>query len=498
MAEERTQVLTRAAGYTPRPYRRTRVLDSRSLHIVQRFTSGWTPGLRAQIANVGGIDKWFARQLSPASVSDAFYYGSLGWWTSNSLTGAAVYQRDQDGVEGIWEANANYARWSLVRRIHGQRQVQETMANFWEHHFHVPTGGDPAGLFRAHYGRVIRSHALGRFDILLNAVITHPSMGCFLGNAESTKDEPNENLGREVLELHTVSPAAGYSEDDVKNSARILTGWRVDLWDTWNVAYDPGSHWTGPVKVLGFTHPNGSADGRAVTKAYLDYLARHPATARFLARKLATHFVSDNPSATLIAHLAQVYRANNTAIAPVLRAIVTSTEFKNRIRRKVRTPEEDVIASYRALGARVARPTRDESAANSMLWQTESIGLQPFDWPRPDGRPDTGAAWSSVSRMLGSFSAHYSMAGGWWPSAEVAYKQPAQWLPQTTIRFDEFVDHLSRTILGRPSTAVLLQACCQATGVRPATAINRSHGLIKWDMPRLLTVFLDSPDHLAR
>jgi len=295
-----------------------------------------------------------------------------------------------------------------------------------------------------------------------------------------------------------VGRTAGYTEDDVKSSARILTGWRVDVWNTWVASYQPTSHWTGAVKVLDFTHPNTSSDGRAVTKAYLDHLAHHPATARRIARKLAVRFVSDSPSDALVGHLAAVYLANDTAIAPVLKSLIASKEFQASAGKKTRTPEEDVIATYRALGVRVAPPKNDSAAAVSILWQTNQIGQAPFEWPRPDGRPDTASAWSSVSRLLGSFSVHYSMAGGWWPSVGIAYTAPAGWLPKTSIRFDSLVDHLARSILGRGSTALLLQVACQATGIVPSAVITKEHELIRWGMPRLLTVFLDNPTHLGR
>lgn len=486
------------ATYTPRPYRRTPVPDARTLLMVQRFTGGWTPALRTQIANVGGIDKWFLRQLTPSKLSDTFYNGSASWWVSNTLPTAELWRRDQEEIEGIWQACANYQRWSLVRRMHSERQVLETMAAFWEHHFNVPAVGDAQGLFRADYGRTIRRLALGRFADLLRATITHPAMGCYLGNAQSTKRAPNENLGRELLELHTVTRSAGYTEDEVKASARILTGYRVDTWRTWEVSYDPASHWTGPVTVLGFSRANADPDGRAVTTAYLDYLARHPYTARNIARKLAVRFVSDRPSEALVSHLAQVYRANDTRIVPVLRALVASTEFRSSALKKIRTPDEDVVASYRALGARIAKPGSDQAAANAILWQTHTIGQGPFSWPRPDGRPDRAEAWTSVSRMLGSFDVHLNLAGGWWPTRAVTYKKPYQWLPQQRIRFDQFVDHLSRTILGRRSTATLLKACCEAADCRPGTIITRDHAVIRWEMPRLLTVFLDNPYHLSR
>jgi len=314
----------------------------------------------------------------------------------------------------------------------------------------------------------------------------------------STKAAPNENLGRELLELHTVSRAAGYTEDDVKSSARILTGYRVDLWNTWVASYQPSSHWTGAVNVLGFSDPNTSSDGRAVTKAYLDYLAHHPSTANRIARKLATRFVSDNPSESLVAHLATVYLANDTAIAPVLKALVASKEFLASSGKKTRTPEEDVIATYRALGVSVAPPKTDDAAAVIMLWQAHAIGQGPFEWPRPDGRPDSAGAWSSVSRVLGSFEVHYAMAGRWWPKVGIGYRTPAGWLPKSSIRFDQLVDHMSRSILGRISTTLLLRTACQATGIGPSTVITKDHALVRWMMPRLLTVFLDNPTHLGR
>jgi hypothetical protein len=474
------------------------VLGERGLLVLERFTGGWTPALGAEVAAVGGIDRWFAAQLDPAGISDDFYTASASWWYSITASTADLWARDRAGTEGMWVANANYERWSMLRRMYSARQVLETMANFWEHHLHVPGDSDGVALFRSDYGQMIRRNALGRFDVLLQEAITHPAMGVYLGNAVSTKRAPNENLGRELLELHTVGRAAGYTEDDVKSSARILTGYRVDQWKTWNVFYDPTAHWTGPVTVLGFNDPNAASDGRAITAAYLRYLAHHPSTARTIARKLAVRFVSDDPSAALVDHLAQVYLANDTAIVPVLRALVASEEFAVSAGAKMRTPDEDVVATYRALGVRVQAPTAGSSAANAILWQTSEIGLRPFGWTRPDGRPDRAESWSSVSRILSSFDVHYSMSGGWWPTKDVVYVARADWLPAAAVRFDALVDDMSRKILGRPATGLLQTAAEQATGCTAATVITKDHAVARWDMPRLLTVFLDSPTHFTR
>jgi hypothetical protein len=126
------------------------------------------------------------------------------------------------------------------------------------------------------------------------------------------------------------------------------------------------------------------------------------------------------------------------------------------------------------------------------------VGLVPFTWPRPDGRPDSAEPWSSTSRLLNSFEVHYVLAGGWWPNREVTYRSAASWLPQSRIRFDRLVDHLSRTLTGRRSTSILLRACCEAVGAAPGETITTSHAVVKWKMPRLLVTFLDQPAHLTR
>ena len=371
------------------------------------------------------------------------------------------------------------------------------MTQFWESHLHVPTNGDPNFPFRKQYGDVIYRHALGRFDQMLEAAATHPAMLVYLDQAVSTKQHPNENLARELLEIHTVG-ADEMSEKDVQNMARVLTGWRVDVYESWDVYYDKPSHAVGKVKVLGYTHKNKSHDGREVTREVLHYLARRPATARRIARRLATKFVHDDPPAALVERLAKVYLRNDTAIKPVLQALVASSAFRSAQGRKVRDPSEDVVATYRALGARVDKPGTDQSAANVMLWQAANIGATPFSWPRPDGPPLDSGAWSSPSRLLSSLSFHYGMSGGWWPTVDVRHLEPKERIPEWPIRFDRLVDHLSRALLHEESTAPLLRACCEAVGCRPHEQVDKEHAVVQWQMPRLLTTLLDSPTFFTR
>lgn len=487
--------------YRPARYRRgPRILGARARHLVGRFSYGITPALAKDVRRAGGARSWFEAQLAPDSVSDEHADELDSWWPSLHRTAEELWQRQADEVEGVWEVVQDYQRWALLRRMRSRRQVLETMTEFWENHFNVPATGDAQGTWRAAYGRTIRQHALGRVEDLIQGVIVHPAMLINLDNVSSTKQHPNENLGRELLELYTVG-RGHYTEADVKESARILTGWTVDMWDTFAEVYRPRWHSRGPVEVMGFRHPNDEADGRPVTRDYLSYLARHPATAQRIAHRLCVKFVSDEPPAELVDQLAAVYLAHDTDIRPVLRTLVDSAAFAAAVGAKVRDPGEDLVATYRALDVRVARPTAESTgrhASDALLWQVASLGTMPFDWPRPDGQPIDNVSWSSASRMLASMDVHMTLSGGWWPTEGARYRKDAAWVPKFPMRFDKLVDHLSRTLLHQPSTSTLLQACCEAVDIEPHARITRKHPLVRWNMQRLLTTFLDSPAFLTR
>ena len=141
------------------------------------------------------------------------------------------------------------------------------------------------------------------------ASANHPAMLLYLNNAESTKDNPNENYGRELLELHTVGVDGGYNEEDMRQSTPIMTGYSVDRGDRL-FEYNNWAHFRGPVQVMDFTAANAEENGYQVGIQYLKYLANHPSTAQHLARKLCMRFVSDEPDQTLVDSLAATYLAN--------------------------------------------------------------------------------------------------------------------------------------------------------------------------------------------
>lgn len=475
-----------------------KLLSPADRHLAGRWSYGLTPALARDVRRSGGGAAWWDQQVRrPGRVPDRPAQAVRAWWPDLDRGPADLWRREQEQVRGGWEVMGDYGRWLLVRRMLTRRPVLEKMTEFWESLLHVPVNGDPHFTWRVDYGDTIRRHALGRYDRLLTAAITHPAMLISLSAATSTKVAPNENLGRELLELHTVG-LGNHDESDVKDSARILTGWHVDLWRSWAASYRPEDHATGAVRVGTFSHPNTDPDGRAVTRAYLRHLAHHPDTARRVCHRLATKFVHDDPPAALVRRLARVYVRNDTAIVPVLRELVASKEFRGSARAKLRDPSEDVVATYRALGVKLRRPTRAESGANAVLWQAESIGLSPHAWPRPDGTPVTDQAWATPARALASINVHWSLAGGWWPKRDTTFRPARTWVPaRGSIRFSALVDDLSREMLHRPATAWLQRTAQIATGYGPRERITREHPLVRWQFARLLAAILDSPDHLA-
>lgn len=264
------------------------------------------------------------------------------------------------------------------------RPFEERLARFWSNHLVVPTAKVPATILVGAYEReVIRPHATGKFSDMLMASAKHAAMLTFLDNDTSIgpnssfgrarKMGLNENLGREILELHTMGVDGGYSQADVLALAKALTGWNtapailranttyasaIDLPQRapdgpYAFAFYPEWHEPGAFTMLGKTY---SQAGVAQAESMLRDLARHPATARYVATKFARHFVGDEPSDALVKRLAAVYLAHDTDIGEMARALVESPESWQPAKRKLKQPEDYAVSGLRGLGVRVAAP----------------------------------------------------------------------------------------------------------------------------------------------
>ena len=494
-----TTAVATASAYTPRAYTATTVPSAYELHVMKRLGCGFSRATLGAVRRAGGIDQWLEQQLDPSSVAQPAIMAEVdAWFPDLRRTPAQKAATNKSGSKYAWQYGLDLMNWNVMRRIYSFRTVQETMVDFWSNHLHISTSDDKVFTHHYAYNQMIREKALGTFEDLLVSAALHPAMLVYLDNFRSVRNAANENQGRELLELHTVGTGTGYTEDMVKDSAKLLSGWSVNWGGDYEPVYDTGAHTTGPVRVLDFTHANGSADGREATLAYLRYLAHHPATARNVAQRLAVRFVGDTPSQGLVDQLTQVFLDSGTDIKATLRALVAHPEFRASAGAKMSTPVDDFVATSRVLGVRARRPAHGASSSFATAANYAHGGLRLFSWPRPDGAPETNSEWTSGVRMLRSYRFHWQLAGGYYPRYDVSFVPARYRVPRTRISFDLYFDHLSRYLLGRPSTARSLQAACVATGLTPRTVVTRTHAVAGWMFPHLTSVLLDSPEHMTR
>lgn len=399
------------------------------------------------------------------------------------------------GREYGWDVMGQLTLVTMGLQVWSPAQLYETVVDFFANHLNVPNFSDGQTWVRHRYDLdVIRRHAFGTFADMLVAALRHPAMLVYLDGASSTSTRINENLGRELLELHTVGLDAAYTETDVLNSARILTGLGQND-RTSEFHYRPEWHWTGPVRVLGFVHANAvAAQGESVAVGYLNYLARHPSTAKRLARKLCIRYVSDTPPASLVDRVAQVYLANDTAILPTLEAIVTSPDFWSAQRAKVRRPAENLAASLRILGA---RPAADMTKTLQTLhWMNSDTGHVPQTWPPPDGFPDVASSWRSTATLARLWSYHRGVAMNWWSDAVVVppltelYPVPG---PTTS---GAVIEALAVRLLGGPLPVAATQALQTFLGEPATTTLDRS--TLRWQLGQVVALILDGPQFAKR
>ena len=466
------------------------------LHLLRRATYGPTPSLLASVKKTGRA-AWLKQQLNPASIDDsacsrliADRFPTLAWSISKVRT---------EYPDGTWDVMIDLSMAALARATWSKRQLLEVMVDFWSNHLNVTNPSDSGWDCRADYDRVvIRKHALGRFEDMLIASAQHPAMLHYLNNDENSRFAVNENYGRELLELHTVSVEAGYTETDMLNSARIMTGFGVD-WETglYN-QFSTDDHYRGHVKVMGFSNANTDPiKGRALGISYLKYLAHHPQTAQHIARKLVERFVSDAPNAALTNTLAKTYLKHGTDIRPVLQQLLTSHAFNTSVGKKVRRPTEDVIATLRILGYRPE--TSGTDGMRSLYYATENLGHAPFAWAQPDGYPDVAAAWQSAGTTLERWNTHLAMTSHGWPVNNLV--QPAlislvpKPLPPT---HGHLVDALARRLVFRTLHPTHKAAILTFLGKNTASPLTPDSEAIGWRLPYVAALILDTPYHAVR
>jgi uncharacterized protein (DUF1800 family) len=469
-----------------------------ALHLARRATWGATPAQVAEIAGVG-VGAWLDAQLNPlTAVPDAAMdqlvstqWPRLAWktWEVHDH-----YYPNSTGDLGydVLQAYVARALWS-------RRQLLEVMVDFWTNHLVVtaPWGESWDSVHRYH-ADVIRKFALGRYADMLVAAAKHPAMLAQLDNESSTKRAPNENFGREVLELHTVGVDGGYLESDIRRSALALTGMSTED-ESGEYLYRQIRHHVGALSLLGWSDPNASAQGEKVGEAYLTHLARHPKTARRLATKLAVRFVADSPPSALVDRLASVYLANDTRIAPVLKALFTSPEFADSAGQKTKRPLENMISTVRSLGATPGPDTK--GWLDGLIWNARTAGQAPMGWPAPNGYPDVAPAWAGAGVMLAVWNWH--LGQGWTATQttgiQVTYPALTTLLPTTLpATHGDLVDALATRLLQGPVPAATRDAICVFLGKTATSPLRSTDAAVGWRLPYVVALVLDTPEFATR
>ena len=462
--------VVRPTPYTGKyPYRKFHLSDrDAAAHLLSRLTFGQRPGDLEEIQRIG-IDRWFEGQLA-ASDGDGDLNRRLKIYPELAMSdreiqrvylqGDQIERRAHDelaiparpadaapeaekkayraaidaykktsGLHDVGELYPDMVGQKLLRAVYSRNQVAEVMTDFWFNHFNVAWDSDARNYLTSYERDVIRPLALGHFKHLLLGTAKHPAMLGYLSNARSVanSNQPtaleldtekvnmgkhnakvglNENYGREVMELHTLGVDGGYTQHDVTEMARALTGWTIfpmaPNQDKYRQAlednkiqgatiqgdflYRADQHDSGVKIVLG--RKFGPGGGLSEGEAALTMLTTRPQTAHFVCKKLAVRFVSDHPPAELVDRMAAEFLHTNGDTRSVLRTMVQSPEFWAPASReaKVKTPFELLASSMRALNAEV------EQTGQVYYW-LDRMGQPVYRYPAPTGFPDRAQHW---------------------------------------------------------------------------------------------------------
>ncbi len=452
-----------------------------------------------------GVEAWIWSQLHPDTVEDAAVLAKLSNFRSLQMTTAArlaAYQPEaklakERGVDLTDpEARAKLLEdlplgamprqmglelvaAKLIRATESRRQLQEVLLDFWFNHFNVAgQKGAVRWMLASYEQEALRPHLFGSFRALLGAVAHHPAMLFYLDNWMSTRDGfdlaalrrsgvpvpkqlaevgklgLNENYARELLELHTLGVDGGYTQADVREVARCFTGWGIDRpRQVGTFAFHPMAHDSGEKHVLGTTVPagGGMGDGERV----LDLLAASPATAHFLARKLAQKFVADAPPAALVERLARTYLETHGDLSSVYVALFESPEFwsEQAFEGKTKTPLEFAVSAVRTLGG----STYGDAP---LVKAVDAMGEPLYRAQPPTGWPEVATPWVNAGALVTRINFALALTAGRIPGTEVVL--PAEAPGSSPGAQVDYLAHLVlHTPLSETTRATLLRAVGQ-------------------------------------
>jgi len=369
--------------------------DASGTRLVRRVTMGMTAA-EVQRVNSMGYQGYLNYQLNSSRIDDTAVENAIAAkWPLMSQTSDTLFSADAGQVQSQLRDS------TIFRAAFSQRQLHQRMAEFWSDHFNQDI--DKVGyLLVADQRDVVRKNALGKFSDLLKASAHSASMMVYLDQNASRNTAPNQNYAREIMELHTLGVDGGYSQNDVAELSRVLTGWTVI--GRGQFIFRPELHDWGSKTVMGVTIPAGSPslgqDGIKEGEQMLDFLVSHPSTARFIATKMLKWLLTPSPSETQIAAVASAYRATNGDIKAMVRAILNET-WLPASPMKLKRPFHFLVSAVRSSNATVTTAT---TLTNSLT----TLGQQLFAWDTPDGYPDKIEYWAGNILPRWSFASTLS------------------------------------------------------------------------------------------
>jgi uncharacterized protein (DUF1800 family) len=421
--------------------------DRAIVHVLNRIGFGPGPGDIGKVRAIG-LQAYIDRQLRPERIPDRPVEARLAGLATLGLSSREISERfarpmmearrerqraaaeqPQPQVEpprmpNPMQQQANnvlveLSAQKILRAAYSERQLQEVLTDFWFNHFNVDARKGQVRFMLTEYEReAIRPHVFGRFRDLLGATAKSPAMLFYLDNWMSATVAParpaapqrmprglNENYGRELMELHTLGVDGGYTQKDVTEVARALTGWTIQNPRMGGgYVFNPRMHDRGGKVVLG--HAIEAGGGEEDGERVLDILAAHPSTARFISTKLARRFVSDTPPPALVDRMAATFERTGGDLREVMRTLLTSPEFlsPDAYRAKVKTPFEFVVSAVRASGTEV----RD---ARPLVRAVQQLGMPLYMCQPPTGYKDTAEAWVNTGALVNRMNFALQLAG---------------------------------------------------------------------------------------
>ena len=382
---------------------------------------------------------------------------------------------NEQGNKMAYEA----ARRDLLRAVYSPAQLQEQMVWFWLNHFSVyQNKANLRWLVGDYEEQAIRPHVFGHFKDLVLATLEHPAMLQYLDNNQNAAGHINENYARELMELHTLGVDGGYSQSDVQNLARVLTGFGVNAGDEPKLKpelqhlyrrsgafeFNPARHDFGAKTLLGVRI---EGKGFAEVEEAIDVIVGRPACAHFISQQLAMYFVADNPPPALVERMAQTFTHTDGDIAAVLHTLFVSREINTALGAKFKDPRRFVVSAVR-----FAYDGRPISNTHPMLNWLNGLGEAPYGRQTPDGYPLTELNWASSGQMSRRFDIARAIGSG-----NAGLFDPEDGSAASTTGFPQL------------SNRLYFEAVEPFLAARTKDALNRANSQQEWN-----TFLLSSPD----